>query len=283
MIKNLTVRGATIRVHETGDPEHPPILLLHGIGRSLEDWSPQHERLSGRWRVISVDLPGFGLSDRMPAPISLASLADGVLATLDTLGEQRPLHVMGNSLGGAVAMQLLASTPARVSTLTLVNSAGFGKEVAFFLRALAIPGLGKRLLRRIDARVARRVERSLFHDRAYVTPERVEFALRVAARPEHALVFLETAQALGGLRGIRGPWRRTLLEEVARHPRPTLIVWGDHDLILPATQLPAARAAFPDARWHLFPDTGHMPQIERADEFADLTELFLTARSDSVA
>ncbi|MEV4639764.1 alpha/beta fold hydrolase [Actinoplanes sp. NPDC049548] len=281
MTRELTVRGATVRVHETGDPGDPPILLLHGIGRSLEDWSPQHERLSGRWRVISVDLPGFGLSDRMPGPITLASLADGVLATLDTLGEERPLHVMGNSLGGAVAMQLLAFAPARVSTLTLVNSAGFGKEVAFFLRALAIPGLGRRLLRRVDARVARRVERALFFDRAYVTQERVDFALRVAARPEHALVFLETAQALGTFRGIRSPWRRTLLEEVARHPRPTLIVWGEKDLILPATQLAAARVAFPEARWQLFPDTGHMPQIERADEFADLAEMFLTARSET--
>ncbi|OJF11203.1 alpha/beta fold hydrolase [Couchioplanes caeruleus] len=280
MIQKLTVGGATIRVHDTGDPDQPPILLLHGIGRSLEDWLPQHDRLSGRWRVISVDLPGFGLSDRMPGPISLAWLAEGVLATVDTLGERRPLHVMGNSLGGAVAMQLLTAAPDRVSTLTLVNSAGFGKEVAFFLRALAIPGLGRPLMRRIDARMARRIERAIFHDRIHATQERVDFALQVAARPEYAMVFLETAQALGGLRGIKALWRQTLLAEVARHPRPTLLVWGDRDLILPCTHLAAARVAFPDARSHMFPDTGHMPQIERPDEFADLAELFLTARSD---
>ncbi|UQU62281.1 alpha/beta fold hydrolase [Couchioplanes caeruleus] len=282
-MRHLTVRGAAVRVHESGDPANPPILLLHGIGRSLEDWLPQHERLSDGWRVISVDLPGFGLSDRMPGPITLASLADGVLATVDALDERRPLHVMGNSLGGAVAMQLLVTAPARVATLTLVNSAGFGKEVAFFLRALAVPGLGRRLMRRMDAKAARRVERSLFVDRALVTPERVEFALRVAARPGYAQVFLETAHALGGFRGIRRPWRDELLAGVAQHPRPTLLIWGDRDLILPATHLAAAQAAFPDARSHLFPDTGHMPQIERADEFADLARLFLTARSEHPA
>jgi pimeloyl-ACP methyl ester carboxylesterase len=280
-IKELTVRGARIRVRETGDAAHPPILLLHGIGRSLEDWDPLHDRLSDAYRVISVDLPGFGLSSAMPGPITLSSLADGVAATLDTLGEDRPLHLMGNSLGGAVAMQLLTSAPDRVTTLTLVNSAGFGKEVTLALRVLAIPGLGVRLLRRIDARAARRIERSLFYDRAYVTQERVDFALQVAARPDNARVFLETARALGGFRGIHEPWRRTLLAEVAGLPLPILIVWGDRDLILPPVHLAAARAALPRAQTHMFPDTGHMPQIERADDFADLARLFVTAHSTS--
>ena len=283
MTRTVTVRGLSIRVHETGDPQNPPILLLHGIGRSLEDWLPQHERLSDGRRVLSVDLPGFGLSERLPGAITLAGLADGVVATLDALGEQRPLHVMGNSLGGAVAMQLLTAAPQRVATLTLVNSAGFGKEVAFFLRALAIPGLGRRLMRRMDAAAARRVERSLFFDRAHVTQERVDFALQVAARPGYAEVFLETARALGGFRGIRQPWRDTLLAGAARHPRPTLLVWGDRDLILPAAHLAAAQAAFPHARSHLFPHTGHMPQIERADEFADLARQFLSAHSEHPA
>lgn len=277
--EELTVRGARIRVRRSGDPGAPPVLLLHGIGRSLEDWDPQHDRLAGDHRVISVDLPGFGLSEPLPGRVTLAALTEGVAATVDALGERRPVHVMGNSLGGAVALRMLATAPARIATLTLVNSAGFGKEVALALRILAVPGIGTPLLRRIDARSAYRIERSLFHDRAHVTPERVERALRVAARPHHARVFLQTARELGTLRGIRTPWRRTLLEQVAAHRRPTMIVWGERDLILPATHLTAARAAFPHARTHLFPATGHMPQIERADEFAALARQFLAAHS----
>jgi len=281
MITELTVRGARTRVRQSGDPAHPPVLLLHGIGRSLEDWDPQHDRLSADHRVISADLPGFGLSEPMPGRVTLAALAEGVAATVAALGEDRPVHVMGNSLGGAVAMRMLATAPARIATLTLVNSAGFGKEVTPALRILAVPGLGKQLLRRIDARSAYRIERSLFHDRAHVTEERVAFALRVAARPENARVFLETARELGTLRGVRAAWRQTLLSQVAAHPRPSLIVWGDRDLILPATHLTAARAAFPHAKTHLFADTGHLPQIERADDFADLARRFLTAHSST--
>ncbi|RZU54338.1 pimeloyl-ACP methyl ester carboxylesterase [Krasilnikovia cinnamomea] len=271
----VSVRGVRIRVRETGDPAGPPVLLLHGIGRSLEDWAPQHDRFDAEFRVLSVDLPGYGLSQRMPETTTLATLADGVAATLDSVGERRPVHLMGNSLGGAVALQMLARDPSRVQTLALVNSAGFGRGVTSMLRVLAVPGLGRMLLSRTDPRTARHVERQQFHDRAYATEARIAHALRVAAQPDRVPVFLETARALGTFRGVRPAWRSTLLREVAAHPRPTLIVWGDRDLILPATQLAAARTALPHARSHMFADTGHMPQIERADDFAALVRRFL--------
>jgi pimeloyl-ACP methyl ester carboxylesterase len=269
-MNHVDVRGSRIRFHETGDPAAPPVVLLHGIGRSLEDWSLQHERFDDSFRVISVDMPGFGLSQRLPAPTTLPVLADGVWATLDALGERRPVHLMGNSLGGAVSMTMLAAAPDRVATLTLVNSAGFGKEVTWALRILAVPGLGRQMLRHIDKRTAPRVERTLFRDRALVTPERVAKAIEIARQPDFAPVYLETAKALGGFRGVAPAWRSALLASMAGVVKPTMIVWGERDMILPSHHLAAARAAFPHAKSHMFPDTGHMPQIERPDEFAGL-------------
>jgi 2-hydroxymuconate-semialdehyde hydrolase len=269
-MKFLNVRGTRIRVHETGDPAAPPVVLLHGIGRSLEDWSLQHPLLSGEYRVISLDMPGCGLSERFAVPTTLDVLAGGVWESLDALGETRPAHLMGNSLGGAVAMTMLAGHPDRVATLTLVNSAGFGKQVTVALRLLAVPGLGRRLLSGVNARTAPRMERQIFADRALVTPERIEMAIKVARQPDFAPVYLEIAKALGGLRGVAAPWRTDLLRRVSEHVKPTMIMWGDRDAILPSAHLAAARAAFPHARAHLFPNTGHMPQIERPEEFASL-------------
>ncbi|GIE78239.1 4,5-9,10-diseco-3-hydroxy-5,9,17-trioxoandrosta-1 (10),2-diene-4-oate hydrolase [Actinoplanes philippinensis] len=269
------VRGTRVRFHATGDPAAPPVVLLHGIGRSLEDWALQHPLLDNEYRVISIDMPGFGLSQRMPAPTTLDVLADGVWATLDTIGENRPVHLMGNSLGGAVSMRMLADTPDRVSTLTLVNSAGFGKEVTVALRMLAVPGLGRQMLRRIDRITAPRMERMIFADRALVTPERVAMAIKIARQPDFAPVYLEIAKALGGLRGVAAAWRTDLLARVAASTKPTMLVWGDRDLILPSKHLAAARAAFPHAQSHMFARTGHMPQIERPDEFAGLVRPML--------
>jgi len=275
-VREVEVHGARIRTETSGDPEAPPVVLLHGIARSLEDWAPQHERLADEYRMISVDLPGFGLSDALPGPPSLDGLASGVEDTLAVLGVDRPVHLMGNSLGGAVAMRMLCRDPDVARSLTLVASAGFGREVTLALRVLAIPGLGRRLMRRFDRRASVQVERSLFVDRALVTDERVEFGLRVAARPEYAAHFLTTAKSLGGWRGVHPKWRAELLSRVCEIDPPTLVVWGDKDLILPAAHLEAARAALPHAEFHLFPRTGHMPQIERPDEFAALVKKFLT-------
>ncbi|MBW0101115.1 alpha/beta fold hydrolase [Pseudonocardia sp. KRD291] len=274
-LATVTVRGARIRVRTSGDPAAPPVLLLHGIGRSLEDWDAQHERLSGTHRVISTDLAGFGLSDRLPGPATFEQLADGAVGVLDAIGERRPVHLMGNSLGGAVAMLVLTRAPERVATLTLVDAAGFGSEVTVALRVLGIPFVGARLLTRIDRAAARRTERAIFLDDAFVTEERVSFALEVAARADQAAVFADIARELGTVRGVRPQWRAALLAEVARRPRPTLAVWGERDIILPGHHLRAALAAIPHARSHVFARCGHMPQIERADAFADLALTFL--------
>jgi 2-hydroxymuconate-semialdehyde hydrolase len=269
--------GAKVRVRESGDPGGDPIVMLHGIGRSLEDWSPQHELLPGGHRMISMDLLGFGLSEPPPGPMTLYRLAEGVYETLDALGVQRPVHVFGNSLGGAVALAMQATRPERVTGVVLAAPAGFGQEVVLDLRLLAIPGLGQVLLRHVSRAAARRTERALYYDGSFVTEERVEHAMRVAAQPGRPALFLDVLRELGTVRGIRPGWRSALLAAVARHPRPTLVVWGDRDRILPAHHLSAARTALPHAQSHVFADTGHLPQVERAVEFAALVGPFLEA------
>ena len=264
----ITVLGRRTRVRLEGDPDSPPVLLLHGIGRSLEDWAPQYPRLAGAHRVIALDLPGSGFSARAPEPTTLEVLARGVLETLDTLGERRPLHVIGNSLGGAVAMQLLVLDPARVASLVLVDSAGFGADVALALRLLAVPVLGELAGRRTTRGGARMLERLIFADRTLATTARIEHALAIAGQPDTSTIVLETTRALATFRGVKPAWRAQLTAAVAQHPRPTLVVWGDRDRIVPARHLESARRVLPHAETQLFTNAGHMPQLECPDAFA---------------
>jgi pimeloyl-ACP methyl ester carboxylesterase len=273
---HVDVDGRRSRVFIDGDPQEPPILLLHGIGRSLEDWAPQfsHYRRAG-YRVIAPDLPGSGFSDRLPGPTTVRALANSVLETLDVIGEVNRVHVMGNSLGGAVALQLLTLKPDRVATLVLANSGGFGSEMHLMLRLVATPFVG-RIATRYTTRVsAKMAERLLYVDRSLVTKERIDHALKIARQTDAGVVMHETARLLGTIRGVRPEWRKELLTDVSHYRRPTLIVWGDRDRILPVKHLDAARRSLPHARVHLFEGVGHMPQIEVADEFASLTLEFL--------
>jgi pimeloyl-ACP methyl ester carboxylesterase len=260
---------ARYRVQGDGDP----VLLLHGIGCSLEDFDEQFALLSDRYRCWAVDLAGFGGSDPMPVPGSVPRLGAFVAAFLDAVGVHRPLHVVGNSLGGAVALQFAADHPERVRSLALADPAGFGRRVTPALRVITVRPLARRLLVP-DRDSARRTVRSLFSDRSLVTEERVDRADALSRRPHGARVMHETARSLGTPAGVRRRWRRRLLRAAALRPLPTLVVWGEDDRILPVEQLAAARRALPHARTHLFPRTGHMPQIERAEEFAALLEEF---------
>jgi pimeloyl-ACP methyl ester carboxylesterase len=267
----VEVADRRVRYRVTG--EGPPVLLLHGIARSLDDWTEQHELLEG-FRVYSVDLAGFGESDPLPGRATLPPYAEFVRGFLDAVGETRPVHVVGNSLGGAVAMLLALRYPERVRSLVLVNSAGFGKEVTIALRVLSLRPLGRLLLARPSRQGARRMERAIFRDARFVTDERVERAFTLAGRPHGTKVMLDLCRSLGTFRGVRQPWRDAVLRALGRASVPTLVVWGSHDLILPALHLETAKASLPEARTHMFEDTGHMPQIERAEEFAELIQKF---------
>ncbi|MGR6319701.1 alpha/beta fold hydrolase [Micromonospora soli] len=267
----LAVAGRRVRCRIAG--EGPPVVLLHGIGRTLEDFTALHAALARDHRVLGVDLPGHGGSAPLDAPHTLPVLATAVAGFLDAAGVTGPVHLVGNSLGGAVAMRLAADQPARVASLVLVNSAGFGREVTVALRVLAVRPIARLLLRPHPA-LARRTERAIFFDPIYVTEERIATALAAARQPHAARVMLELVRSLGTWRGVRPEWRAELLAAVAALDLPTLLVWGDRDLILPASHLTNARTRLPGARHHLFPDTGHMPQIERAAEFEALVRRF---------
>ncbi|MEU4633248.1 alpha/beta fold hydrolase [Micromonospora chalcea] len=258
-----TVDGRRVRCRISGDG--PPVVLLHGIGRTLDDFTALHAALARDHLVLAVDLPGHGGSAPLDGPHTLPALAGAVARFLDVAGVTGPAHLVGNSLGGAVAMRLAVDAPQRAASLALLNSAGFGREVTVALRLLAIRPLAPLLLRP-HAGIARRSERAIFFDPAYVTEERIATALAVAGQPHAARVMLELVRDLGTWRGVKPRWRAELLDAVAALDLPTLLVWGDRDLILPATHLAYAGSRLPHARRHLFRDTGHMPQIERTAE-----------------
>ena len=271
----VDVDGRRTRVRVDGDPANPPVLLVHGIGRSMDDWAPQYEQLEQSYRTIALDVPGFGFSERPREAITLACLARGVATTLDVLGEDRPVHVVGNSLGGAIAQQLLADQPERIASLALINSAGFGSEVTLLLRLLAVPGLGALGARPPTRMSARMFERAIHANRAVATKERIDHALAIGAQPGVGAALRETALALGTPRGVKPQWRRELAAAVARTPRPTLIMWGSQDRILPAHHIEEAMRVYPHAEVHLLNGVGHMPQLECPKRFADLLLPFL--------
>lgn len=278
----FAVEGRPVRARVSGPVDGPPILLLHGIARSLEDWSDAHDLLAASGhRVISADLPGFGFTRAQPGRPGLSAFARAMVRLLDAVGVSEPAHVMGNSLGGGVAMTMAAEHRDRVASLVLVDSVGFGHRVNIsplpmtYAVLAGVPGIGKRFVPVARAAGAQ-VCRDQFFDPSCATPEMIKHYGRVGRQPDFRSTFLGTAFGLGiPMVGVYPGWRRRLLQQVRDSGVPVLVVWGEADTVLPVSHLDAARRELPDAQVHLFTEAGHMPQIEKAAEFVALASEFV--------
>ncbi len=285
--RTITVEGLRTRVlvEDGRGAEREPIVLIHGVGGWAENWRPVMAALAstGR-RVIALDLPGFGESERPPRVRYFgpekAFYPRFVIAAMDVLGIERA-HIAGNSMGGAVAYMTAVTAPLRTRSLVLVAPGGLGRDVAFFLRACSLPGFGlvARLPRPRSA--AREVLRTCFYDAGRITPELYEEAERYgnSSFPE----FVRALSAGVGIRGVRRSLREAWVARSSLYAGPALVVWGREDFVLPLRHLADVHATLPQAQIALIERCGHMPQAERPLEFLAATLPFLERAEQAAA
>ena len=271
----IEAAGSRIRVIEEGAGDQA-VLFVHGVGGWAENWTETIERVAatGR-RAIAFDLPGFGESTRVPraryfhpdAPFYPA-VVDGVRRAL---GLERP-HLVGHSLGGGIVAVTAVVHPEVWRSLTLVAPGGFGPDVALFLRLFSLPFLGLTTWLPRPKSAARAVLRSCFHDQAripehlYAEGERFD-----RTYPETLRVMRATAT----LRGVRPSLRSTWLARAGEYRGPMLVVWGEHDGIVPIEHMNALRGSYPDAELRTIGSAGHLVMPEQPDAFAGVLLPFL--------
>jgi pimeloyl-ACP methyl ester carboxylesterase len=242
-----------------------PIVLVHGIGHRRQAWQPVAERLARGHEVITVDLTGFGESPGHPrgSTHTVEAYADHLVANFRAWGLEKP-HLAGNSLGGAIALELArrgeVSSAVALAPASFIDWKGAGAAlplVAMRLGALAVPAP---LLRRA---CRRRLVRSVIGWPLYAFSDRHDaistFADAMAMK--RARGFERTA--IQCLRPVFRPFRGTL-------QAPTTIAWGTRDRILPYGQMERARQLVPDARFVTLEGAGHVPMADCPDEIATL-------------
>ncbi len=275
----VRIDGCDLFVRRTpGPPGAEPAVYVHGLGGASTDWTDLAAVLSGRLSGEAPDLPGFGRSG--PAPrgdYSVAGHARTVIAYLEQRGGQ-PVHLFGNSLGGAVTVVVAARRPDLVRTLTLVSPAmpylRPRPGTNFTLLLLVVPGLGGWVLRRLDRRPAEQQARAVIDlvlgDPSTVPPNRfaeaVEEELRRRDVPWAAGAFADTFRGI--VRSYLLPGRQSLWRSAARVQAPTLLVWGGRDKVVPIAVAPRTAATIPDARLLVLPTAGHVSQLEAPDVVA---------------
>jgi pimeloyl-ACP methyl ester carboxylesterase len=274
--RRVTIGGAMLHVRETpsSSPEAEPAVYVHGLGGSSQNFTDVAGLLADRFEGQAVDLPGFGYSDPSPR-YSLQAFAGTLVGYLEHAG-RGPVHLVGNSLGGSIAVRVAALRPDLVRTLTLISPAmpflDPRRTAHFpFLPLLALPRAERIFAwgfsRMTAEEMANQVLESCFGDVRKASPQRRAEALE-EIRLRYTVAHYPRAY-LGTLRGLVGSFLRAYLPGTnsqwrlaARITVPTLVIGGLNDrLIDNRVPLQVARVV-PDSRLLMLPGVGHVAQME---------------------
>lgn len=276
-VKYVTIHGHRRAYRMAG--AGPPLLLLHGIGDSSESWVPLIPSLARRYTVVAPDLLGHGHSAKPRADYSVAAFANGMRDLTEVLGISR-CTVVGHSLGGGVAAQMTYQYPERVERLVLVSSGGVARDVSPLLRFAAAP-LTDMSLPLMESPPGKWLARTFVNGLRLVGHDLGRDASEVSrvidgmpdGSSRHA--FTRTLRSVVD-------WRGQLVTMLDRaylvEGMPILIVWGEHDAIIPVRHARIAHEMLPGSRLELYPEAGHFPQhqdparfIAQLDEFIGST------------
>ena len=270
----VVLSDRTLHMRRAEAQNLPPAMFIHGLGGSALNWTDLMFRMRNEVDGYAVDLGGFGMS---PPPrdgdMSPKGHARAIASLIEHLG-LAPVHLFGNSFGGAVAINLAARYPDLVRSLTLISPALpslYATKGNLHLPMIAIPGVGERLMPKfLQAPAAERARMSItanFADPSRMSPERMSEAVAELEQrtglPYVPEVFLRTLRSLLKTYVDRGPERPWKLAERVRVP--TLLIYGRKDPLVDARSAHRATSVFPDAHVIVLPDSGHVAQMEHPE------------------
>ncbi len=235
--------------------EKPTVVLVHGFASSIENWATVIPALSKSYRVVALDLKGFGWTDRPEGDYSPEAQAKLLLKLMDARGVQKAMLV-AHSWGSSVAMQALLMAPDRFTRVALYDAWLYEDQIPTFFHWSRGAGVGEVLFglfysERPDERMS-----LAFYDKRFVSERLVEEVEKALARPG------TRAAALAAVRGQR------YSEVEARYrtmDKPTLLLWGREDLVTPLKYGERLSRELPNARMVVYPRCGHFPMIEARD------------------
>lgn len=271
--------GVRVHYRDQGRRDGPVLVMVHGFSASLHTWEPWVQRLGGDYRIITLDLPGHGLT-RTPEGFTLprSGFVDIVDQVTSRLGAER-FVLIGNSMGGGVAWQYALAHPDRLAGLVLVDAAGWppenagGRDGPLVFKVLRNP-VGRALVRDLDMSA---MTRAGLRDAFEPTPDMADEAMvaryvQMARAPGHKDVIL-------GLMSGYSASDFASRERLAAIRTPTLVLHGDTDRLIPVSAAGKFGQAIPGASVIIYPRVGHVPMEQIPDRSAADLAAWLKAKA----
>ncbi len=256
------MRGVRIRAVEAGDPSAPPLVLVHGFLVTHAQFDDVVGELAERFYVLAPDLPGFGDSEKpSPAryPYGIEAFAESIADLIAAFGVGRA-HVLGHSMGGAVALTLAAHHAELVNRLVLVDCLSYPFPLSFKARIPLMPVIGGIVFKQLYGRA---MFRSYFRDDVFSKDAQIDMA-RIDGFYDKFNGPAARESAFSVMHGILDT--RPVVARIGRVRAPTLVVWGRDDKLFPLSNGQRLAREITGASLEVL-ETGHSPQEERPAEF----------------
>jgi pimeloyl-ACP methyl ester carboxylesterase len=259
----IRVNGINTRYWQMGD-SGSKVILLHGGNGSIEFWLYNLPELAKHHQVYAFDMVGSGKSDLPIASYSLTYQSEFLAGFMSALNIDAAT-LIGNSMGGGVALQFTRLYVDRVDKLVLVNSMGLGREISIGIRLITLPAIVNSL--RPGRWMIPAMLKSNFHYWHQISPEWMELRYQIFAIPDRNPVILKIGQSNFNLLGVRPDVYQPIVNSLPNIHQQTLIIWGDRDRIIPVKHAYIAAAGLPHSQLEIFPNCGHHPYLEYPAEF----------------
>lgn len=267
-LRTVDLPGARVNYVELGEGE--PILFLHGISGSWQNWLENLPHFSRGRRAIALDLPGFGKSPMPDWEISMQAYGRLIHDFCAALGIERATLV-GNSMGGLVAVEAVTAEPGRFERLVLVSAAGIMNTWNPEGRATATALFWSKF----GGAFANRGRWLVSHPRSRQISLAPFFRYPNRLRPELLEEQVAGARCPGFSDALQSLIRNDFRDRLAQISMPTLIVWGLSDRVIPVAAAISYHRRIPQSRLEIFERTGHLPQLERPQRFNALLDAWL--------
>ena len=271
-VHTVTVNGTRLAYLDTGGG--PPVILVHGFGGSLWQWEYQQAPLAAHYRVITLDLPGSGFSDKPDLAYTPDEMLTFLYGFMDALRIQKAALV-GNSMGGGIVIGMAVTHPERVDRVVLISGMpkGVREKLTGRLTRRAVETSAPVWLIRFGNWLAGRwvtedVLQEIVYDHSLLTPAVIERSYQNRQRPGLIAPLMTMARNLS-------LWEQGLARRIGEIRQPTLVVWGEQDEVFPPEVGRELQATIKGASFALVPKAGHIPQWEQPDVVNQLLITFL--------
>lgn len=268
----IQVGDLNIRYRQVG--EGADLLLVHGLGATLEYWDKVVPGLAKHFRVTALDMPGFGLSSKPDVEYGLPFYSR-FLHNFCEVMSFHSIYLCGHSLGGALSLQFAMDNVDKIKKLQLIDCAGFSTQVTWIFRLMSIPFFCNLLIYKNEMMYEQALRLSLYRKES-LSKDFVKSMYKMAGNDGHRNTVCYLLNHHASLMGMKKSSLDPLWKNMSvLNETPVSVIWGDKDPLLNISHLKAVKKRLPTAETHVIEECGHVPMIEAPDACLKLMLDFL--------